>query len=84
MLAGWKSQYFSKGGRLTLLKSTLSSLLTCFMLLFVGRQEIGKLAGFLWGEVREEFKYRLVDWETLCTPIKEEGLEEGGAFDGSA
>ncbi|GFY84765.1 DegP protease 7 [Actinidia rufa] len=53
MLAGWKRQYLSKGGRLTLLKSTLSSLPTCFMLLFVGRQEIGKLAEFLWGEVRK-------------------------------
>ena len=33
-LAGWKKLYLSKGGRLTLLKSTLSSLLTCFLSLF--------------------------------------------------
>ena len=33
-LAGWKKLYLSKGGRLTLLKSTLSSLLTYFLSLF--------------------------------------------------
>ena len=33
-LAGWKKLYLSKGGRLMLLKSTLSSLPTYFLLLF--------------------------------------------------
>ena len=33
-LAGWKKLYFSKCGRLTLLKSTLSSLPTYFLFLF--------------------------------------------------
>lgn len=30
-LAGWKKLYLSKGGHTTLIKSTLSSLPTCFM-----------------------------------------------------
>ncbi|KAI8555897.1 hypothetical protein RHMOL_Rhmol05G0210300 [Rhododendron molle] len=29
---------------------------------------------FLWVGVGEEFKYHLVDWETLCTPVREGGL----------
>ena len=33
-LAGWKRLYLSKGGKLTLLKSTLSNLPTYFLLLF--------------------------------------------------
>ena len=33
-LAGWKKLFLSKGGRLTLLKSTLSSLPTYFLSLF--------------------------------------------------
>ena len=33
-LAGWKRLYLSKGGRITLLKSTLSSLPTYFLSLF--------------------------------------------------
>ena len=33
-LAGWKKLYFSKGGRLTLLKSTFSSLPTYFLSLY--------------------------------------------------
>lgn len=33
-LAGWKKLYLSKGGRLTLLRSTLSNCPTCYLSLF--------------------------------------------------
>ena len=37
-LSGWKRLYLEKGGKLTLLKSTLSSLLTYFLSLFIMSQ----------------------------------------------
>ena len=54
-LAGWKKMYLSKGGRLTLLKSTLSSLLTYYLSLFTipthVPNKIERLQrDFLWGE----------------------------------
>ena len=39
-LSGWKRLYLSKGRRLTLLKSTLSSLPTCFLYLFTIPQTV--------------------------------------------
>uniref|UniRef100_A0A2N9FG38 Reverse transcriptase domain-containing protein n=1 Tax=Fagus sylvatica TaxID=28930 RepID=A0A2N9FG38_FAGSY len=53
-LAGWKKLYLSKGGRLTLLKSTLSSLLTYYLSLFTIPKHVAarieKLQrNFLWG-----------------------------------
>ena len=41
-LAGWKKLYLSKGGRLTLLKSTLSSLPTYFLSLFTILTHVAK------------------------------------------
>ena len=39
-LSGWKRLYLSKGGELTLLKSTLSSLLTYYLSMFTIPQHI--------------------------------------------
>jgi hypothetical protein len=78
-LAGWKRSYLSKGGRLTLIKSTLSSLPTYFLSLFAVlasvAHRIEKLQrDFLWGGIGEEFKYHLVNWHTICAPIQQGGL----------
>lgn len=29
---------------------------------------------FLWGGLGDEFKYHLVNWRNVCTPIQQEGL----------
>ena len=68
-LARWKKLSLSKGGRLTLLKSTLSSLPTYFLPLFTipfhVANEIEKIQrDFLWGES----KVHLVGWDKVCTP----------------
>ena len=65
-LAGWKSLYLSKGGRLTLLKSTLSSLPMYYLSLFTipvsVAVQIEKLQrNFLWGGMGEENELHLVD-----------------------
>jgi hypothetical protein len=78
-LAGWKRSCLSKGGRLTLIKSTLSSLPTYFLSLFVVpasvAHRIEKLQGdFLWGGLGDEFKFHLVNWRTIRAPIQQGGL----------
>ena len=70
-LLGWKRLYLSKGGRLTLLKSTLSSLPTYYLSLFtIPKAVVTRLEriqrNFLWGSTVECFKYPLVAWEKVC------------------
>ena len=74
-LVGRKKLYLSKGGRLTLLKSTLSSLLTYFLSLFTiptyMANRIEKLQrDFLWSDS----KTHLVGWDKVCAPIANSGL----------
>ena len=63
-LSGWKRLYLSKGGRLTLLKSTLSSLPTYNLSLFtipkIVAARLERIQNFLWGSSVEYFKYPLV------------------------
>ena len=78
-LSGWKRLYLSKGGRLMLLKSTLSSLSTYFLSLFtipkfVAARLESIQRNFLWGSFEGSFKYPLVAWEKVCLPVEMGGL----------
>ena len=75
----WKRQYFSKGGRITLIRRTLSSLRIYFMSLFrmprrvrLRLEQIQR--GFLWGGGNLEKKPHLVKWSTVCLDRKMGGL----------
>jgi hypothetical protein len=71
--------YLSKGGRVTLIKSTLSNLPTYFLSLFPipssVANRIEKLhRDFLWSGIGEEFKFHLVNWSKVCSPISNGSL----------
>ena len=78
-LAGWKKLYLSKGGRVTLIKSTLSNLPTYFLSLFpIPASVANRIArlqrDFLWGGLGDEPKFHLVDWSRVCSPLSSGGL----------
>ena len=78
-LAGWKRLYLSKGGKVTLIKSTLSSLPTYFLSLFPipvrDANWLEKLQReFLWCEMGESTKFHLVSWPDICEPVQRGGL----------
>ena len=73
-LTGWKHPLLSKGGRVTLIKSTMANIPTYYMSLFKipikVANRIEKLQrDFLWGRVGKEFKYHLVKWSKVCSPL---------------
>lgn len=78
-LAGWQKLYLSKGGRLTLLKSTLSSMPTYFMSLFpisvsVAKQIECLQRNFLWGGMGDVHRFHLVGWDKVRSLIQFGGL----------
>jgi hypothetical protein len=79
-LAGWKRPLLSKRGRVTLIKCTLANIPTYYMSLFKipvkVANRIEKLQrDFLWGGVGEEFKYHLVKWSKICSPLPGSGFD---------
>ena len=78
-LVGWKRMYLSIGGKLTLIKSSLSSLPTYFLSLL---PLLGKVAkrreklqrDFLWNRIGGEPKIHLVNWAKVCRPLQVGGL----------
>ena len=78
-LAGWKRLYLSKGGKVTLIKSTLASLPTYFLSLFpipvgVAHRLERIQRRFLWSGMGEDTKFHLVSWSQVCEPIQNGGL----------
>ena len=74
-LSGWKHLYLSRGGRLTLLKSTPSNLPAYYISLFTVPKAMAiRLehiqTNFLWGFSEECFRYSLVAWEKVCFLLK--------------
>ncbi|KAG6703329.1 hypothetical protein I3842_07G078600 [Carya illinoinensis] len=73
-LAGWKRLHLSKGGRITLIKSTLSNLPTYILSLFplsvgVAHRLEKTFCDFLWGSLEDVKKFHLIKWEKVCTPL---------------
>ena len=71
-LASWKLQYISKGGRATLIRSSLSSLPIYHLSLFRAPLKVcARLERiqrqFLWGGNDLVKKFSLVSWTTVCT-----------------
>ena len=78
-LAIWKRQYISEGGRLTLIRSTLSNMPIYLMLVFrlpKGVQNrLEKIQrDFLWGGGSLERKIHLVNWKYACSSKEKGGL----------
>nr|CAN82017.1 hypothetical protein VITISV_003416 [Vitis vinifera] len=78
-LAMWKRQYISKGGRLTLIRSTLSSMPIYFMSPFYlprkVRLRLEKIQrDFLWGGGALAQKPHLVRWNLVCLEKRKGGL----------
>ena len=75
----WKRQYLSKGGRLTLIKSTLSSIPLYQMSVFCMPKSVARRIeklqrDFLWGGANGGSKIHLVNWEAVCANKEKGGL----------
>jgi hypothetical protein len=65
-----------QGSRIALIKSTLSNLPTYLLSLLpipvaVAKRIESIQCDFLWGGMGEEFKFHLVNWRKVCSPIRE-------------
>jgi hypothetical protein len=79
-LAHWKRSYLSKGGRVMMIKSTSLNLPTYMMSLFPISTHVAKRIekiqrDFLLGGLNDEVKMHLVEWDKVCSPMDEGGLE---------
>lgn len=82
-LEGWKSKFISRGGRLQLMNSVLSSVPIYFMSSFMLPQwvidRLDKIRrDFLWGKSDNSRGISLINWEAVCIPKENGGM---GAVD---
>ena len=75
----WKHQYISKGGRITLIRSTLSNLPIYFMSILQIPRGVRLMLeriqrDFLWGGGALDRRPRLVRWATMCLDKRKGGL----------
>ncbi len=78
-LMGWKRLYLSKGGKVTLIKSTLLSLPSYFLSLFPIPTGVDKHLEklhkeFLWSGFWEWATFHFVNWSKTCDPLQSGGL----------
>ena len=78
-LALWKINFISKGGRITLIKSTLANLplyqISIFRIPGVVAKILEKLQRcFLWGSGAREKKAHLVNWDVVCSEKRQGSL----------
>jgi len=78
-LAGWNSRLLSRGGRLTLLKSTLCSLPIYYMSLFTIPTNIASglekiMRDFLWNSNDNGNGLHWLNWNEVCRPKQQGGL----------
>jgi hypothetical protein len=71
--------YLSKGGQIALIKSTLSNFPTYLLSLLpiptlVAKRIESIQCGFHWDSFGEEFKFHLVNWPKVCSPVREGSL----------
>ncbi|XP_058784616.1 uncharacterized protein LOC131659444 [Vicia villosa] len=78
-LSGWKNRFLNLSGRITLLKSILSSLTIFTMSFYLIPKRVVKdftslQSNFLWGGVEEKMKVYWVGWDVVTLPYLKGGL----------
>ncbi|XP_058754722.1 uncharacterized protein LOC131627879 [Vicia villosa] len=78
-LASWKGRFLSFGGRITLIKSVLSSLAIFYLSFYKAPKKVIKdinriQSNFLWGGTEDKKCIHWVSWDSMCLPIEKGGL----------